>query len=380
MKERENAVRIALVTMEPGEEYWSRYGHNAILVDDGVAPTLYNYGYFDFAQPGFLVRFLRGRMLYRLVALPAEADLANYAAEGRGVTLQWLALAPERARDLAQFLAWNARPENADYPYDYFTANCSTKVRDALDRALGGALRRDLSGRSHGYTYRDEARRLAATLPWLYLGSHLGLGPFTDRPLSLWEEGFVPMRLRDAIEETRVDGRPVVAARRMILPHRLQSPPDAPPDWRWRFAAVGSAIALGLLWLLRPAAPRLLRRIGAAAAGGIWLLAGVAGLGLLALWCCTEHVAAWGNENALLFDPLCLLLLPALPALARGGAPSRWLAWLGLAVALAAGLALFMKFLPFRPQVNGDWIALMLPIHAALAWRLAARAARPGVA
>src|SRR5690606_26024577 len=111
--------------------------------------------------------------LYQLVALPLELDLRGYAADGRGVRLQWLAIEPGAARALAASLAWNARPENAEYRYDYFTANCSTKVRDALDAALDGALRRELSGRSHGYTFRDEARRLAAPLPWLYLGIHL---------------------------------------------------------------------------------------------------------------------------------------------------------------------------------------------------------------
>jgi hypothetical protein len=364
------APRIGLVTMQPGEEYWSRYGHNAILVDDGVAPTLYNYGYFDFGQPGFLTRFLRGRMLYRLMALPMERDLAGYAAEGRGAQLQWLALEPARAQELASFLAWNARPENADYRYDYFTDNCSTKVRDALDRAFGGALKRELSGRSHGYTYRDEARRLAATLPWLYFGTHLGLGPFTDRPLSLWEESFVPMRLAEALDETRIDGRPVVQARRALLPHRLGEPPAAPPDWRIGFLLTGLATACLLLLGTRPTGARGLRLGTATVIGSMWLACGLGGLGLLALWSFTDHVAAWGNENALLFNPLCLLLLAAVPSLARGTAPPRLASAAAMLVLGFAGLALFLKFLPFRIQSNGDWIALLLPIHAALAWRL----------
>jgi len=56
--------RIGLVTMEPGETYWERFGHNAILVapDDGSEPTLYNYGYFDFDEPNFLLRFAAGDM------------------------------------------------------------------------------------------------------------------------------------------------------------------------------------------------------------------------------------------------------------------------------------------------------------------------------
>jgi hypothetical protein len=362
--------RIGLVTMSPGIEYWARFGHNALLVDDGRERILYNYGYFDFAQPGFLTRFLRGRMLYQLVALPIEVDLRGYAADGRGATLQWLDLAPAQARELAAFLRWNALPENADYRYDYFVDNCSTRVRDALDRALGGALQRELSGRSHGYTFRDEARRLAATLPWMYLGIDLGLGPFTDKPLSLWQESFIPSRLHDAVAEVRLEGRALVSAEVELLPQRLPLPPDAPPDWRLHFLFAGIAIGIALAFALRPAAARATRRIATACVAMLWLLCGVAGLGLLALWAFTDHAAAWGNENALLFNPLCLALLAGVASLWRGHAASRAVSRIALAVALCAGLAWFLKFLPFRIQANADWIALMLPIHALLAWRL----------
>jgi hypothetical protein len=367
------APRIGLVTMGPGPEYWARFGHNAILVDDGRTRTLYNYGYFDFAQANFLTRFLQGRMLYQLVALPMDADLRGYAADGRGVVLQWLRIPPERARALADFLAWNARPENAEYRYDYFTENCSTKVRDALDQALGGELRRALSGRSHGYTFRDEARRLAATLPWLYLGIHLGLGPFTDRPTSLWEESYVPQRLREAVAEVRgTDGEPLVAETVQLLPHRIEDAPAAPPDWRMGFLATGIAWSILLVFGMRPGARSGVRRATTLALGMTWGVCGLVGLGLLALWGLTDHVAAWGNENVLLFNPLCLALLGALAPLWRGSSPARWTGRVALAVALCAGLALFLKFLPFRIQSNGDWIALMLPVHALLAWRLRA--------
>ena len=369
-----DAPRIGLVTMQPGHEYWARFGHNAILVDDGARRTLYNYGYFDFAQPGFLTRFLQGRMQYRLMAFPIEQDLAGYAADGRGTTLQWLAIPPDKARETAQFLAWNALPENAEYRYDYFTDNCSTRVRDVLDRALDGTLKKQLVTRSHGYTYRDEARRLSATLPWLYLGIHLGLGPFTDQRLSLWEESYIPMRLRDAVNEARnAQGETLVLAEEELIPPGIPTPPLSPPDWRWRFLATGVAFALLLTFLLRPHGARAVRRAGAIAAGTLWSVSGLIGIGLLLLWCCTDHEAAWGNENALLFDPLCLLLLPALPALWHGRSASNAMRHLGLAVALVAGFAFFLKFLPFRIQANGDWIALMLPIHVALALRLARR-------
>jgi hypothetical protein len=134
----EPALEVTLVTVEPGALYWQRFGHNAILVRaPGAARSIsYNFGYFDFGQPDFLIRFLRGRMLYQAVALDGDSDIAGYLADGRRVWLQRLRLSPEGARALALHLADHVRPENRDYRYDYYTINCSTKVRDAWTSRL----------------------------------------------------------------------------------------------------------------------------------------------------------------------------------------------------------------------------------------------------
>ena len=131
------APRIGVVTMLPGEIFWERFGHNAILVADPAtgAGISYNFGFFDPTEPDFLARFIRGNMRYRLAALPIEQDLAVYRDEGRGVSVQWLDLDDAQAQSLADALAVNARPENAHYRYDYFLDNCSTRVRDAIDRS-----------------------------------------------------------------------------------------------------------------------------------------------------------------------------------------------------------------------------------------------------
>ena len=163
------APRIGVATMQPGEVFWERFGHDAIVVVDPVtgAATSYNFGFFDPSEPGFVGNFVHGIMRYRLAALPFDEDMAMYREEGRGVTIQWLALTDAQATQLADALAVNARPENAVYGYDYFRDNCATRVRDAIDRALGGALHRQLAGRSHGSTYRSEAVRLASPAPWM---------------------------------------------------------------------------------------------------------------------------------------------------------------------------------------------------------------------
>jgi hypothetical protein len=371
MHARAAAPRIGVVTMEPGDAFWERFGHDAILVvDPGTGEgTSYNFGFFDPTEPGFVGNFVRGRMMYYLVALPIGEDLATYRDEGRGVAVQWLALDPAQARALSAALRRNAQPEHARYRYDYFRDNCSSRVRDALDAALGGRLRAQLAGRSQGNTWRSESVRLAWPAKWMALGFHLGLAGAADRPLSRWEEAFIPMRLRDSLREaTRADGRPLVSSEQVLLPNRLPAPPAAMPTWRVPALFAGLAL-LVLVPVLGRRRPRLL----AGLALGWWLASGLLGCLMLFLWFGSEHQAAWGNQNLLLLSPLALLALPGAWRVARGRpAGARWHAILWT-LAGSAALAGFLKFLPFLAQQNLEWVLLLLPLQLGLARAFAPR-------
>ena len=363
-------IRIGIATMQPGEIFWERFGHNAIVVDDPArgVPLSYNFGFFDLEEPGFTGRFVRGEMQYMLAVLPFEQDLAYYRETGRGVSIQWLDLPPAPARALAETLAVNALPENARYSYDYFTDNCSTRVRDALDEALGGLLRErldapDAAGRN---TWRSEAVRLASPAGWMWLGFDLGLGPRADVPLTPWQEAFVPMRLADSLRGIRLaGGRPLVRAEQVLLPHRVApEPPVAPRPW-WPYALAGLLLAVGIVALGRWR-PRLLAGI----ALPFWLLCTLLGVLMLFLWCCTAHWSGWENRNLLVYGPLCLLAIPGGWRIVRGRAPGRWFARALAAIAIAAVLALVLH-VAVGAQDNLRWIALLLPVHLALwaAWR-----------
>ncbi|WP_132999181.1 DUF4105 domain-containing protein [Luteimonas arsenica] len=363
------APRIGVATMQPGEIFFERFGHNAIVVDDPAAgpPLSYNFGFFDPDEPDFHLRFARGEMRYRLAVLPFAQDLAYYESVGRGVSIQWLDLDDGDATALAARLAWNALPENAAYTYDYFTDNCSTRVRDAIDGVLRGRLARGLQGRSQGNTFRSEAVRLARPDPLMALGFDLGLGPASDRPNSLWEDTFVPMRLAQSLREARLaDGRPLVVAEEVLLPHRLAPEPEPRPVAWWPWLLAGLALA-ALAWSLR-GRPRAV----AAAAMPAWLLCVAAGATMLYIWLGTAHRFGWANHNLLLFNPLCLLLLPGAWRIARGGDGGPVFRTLLAVVAAGVVVAPFLLWMPLQSQRNGHWVALMLPLQlafAAVLWR-----------
>lgn len=364
------APRIGVVTMQPGEIFFERFGHDALVVVDPVTgdATSYNFGYFDPSESDFIGNFVRGDMMYYLVALPLGQDLSYYQESGRGASVQWLDLTPDQAHALAASLAERAKPENARYHYDYYTANCATMVRDAIDGALGGGLHSQLSGRSRGNTYRSESVRLASPSPWMWLGFDIGLGPFADQPLSRWQEAFVPMRLADALRQARnSEGRPLVQAEQELLPHRIApEPAESARSW-WPWLLCGLIAAAGV------AALRRRRRLLGGLALPFWLFCGIGGALLTYLWGFSAHQAAWANRNLLQLSPLCLLLLPGAITLLRGRMPRAWFRIVLWAVAGLSLLGLVLHWLTLQAQYNLQWIVLLLPIHVALAWALARR-------
>lgn len=368
---------ISLLTIGPGDLFFERFGHNAIVVRDRVSGSAvaYNYGIFDFGEGGFFANFARGTMTYRIAADDLADDVAMYRDEHRSIVEQRLNLAADQVRALVEFLEWNARPENAYYRYDYFTANCSTRVRDALDKALGGILHAQSHGRSRGYSYRLDALRLMSPQPVLMLLIDLGLGPYADQRLDFWQESFVPASLQTTIAQvqlgTSADAMPLLAATDVVSAGSIEEPPALPPDLRWPLLGAGLALGAAVLWLAR-SSRRVARIPLMLFATAVELFCGVGGLLLLFLWFGSEHRSAWSNENLLLLNPLCLLLVPAWALSARArwrpGRLVRGTAWL---IVLCASFALFSKILPWFVQANLHWILFFLPIHVALAIVLA---------
>ncbi len=369
------APRISLLSFAPGEIYWQRFGHNALLVRDadGRGARVYNYGIFDFHQKNFFLNFARGHMLYRVDETPLIATLNQYAAEGRWVIEQELALDSAQRRALSEFLATNALPQNAEYRYDYFISNCSTRVRDALDQALGGQLRMQLQSRPAPISYRAEVLQLMAPEPALMFGMDLGLGAVVDAPLDQWQDGFIPMRLMAALREVQInpsqpDQRPLVALERELVRVPGITPeaggpvvPAAQPIMPFLLAGFGWALVLILsAWLMR-------RSLFAALATAQVLLAGVGGLVLLLGWLATDHWGMARNLNLLLLNPLWWWLLPAALSQFRRRPRARaatgiWV--LGL-LALASLPGLYLS-----EQNNAHWVAVLLPAQLAMLLQL----------
>jgi hypothetical protein len=370
-------LSVTVITFSPGEEVWERFGHNALWIHDARAGTdiAWNWGLFDFAQPDFLQRFLSGDTKYWMDGEDAYRMIAAYREMGRTITLQRLDLTPAQAAALRDFVRWNSRDENKYYRYDYFRDNCSTRLRDAIDRVLDGALRRATDTVPTSLTYRGESVRLTDGLSAAQLGIDVALGRPADRRLTEWESFFIPMEMRDALRAVTVpspDGTlvPLVSDQRTIPPTSGQAVtvPDEPPSLVLRYLALGVLLAALAVVLRVLANSNRAAMWGLSLLGMIWsLLCGVIGLLLIYMWAFTRHVFWAWNENLLLLSPLSLALVILLPAAllrSRGVRPARSLTRI---VAVLGLLALVMSIAP-GGQSNLAIVALVLPLHVALAW------------
>jgi hypothetical protein len=368
-------LTVYLMTMGPGKAVWERFGHNAIWIHDPVHGTekAYNYGLFDLRQENFLVRFLQGRMWYWMQGFPAESYVELYRRANRSVWIQELEIPPSARRELQEFLEWNERPENRFYHYDYYLDNCSTRVRDALDRALGGRIRERTAGLATGTTYRFHTRRLTANDPLVYTGLLLALGQPVDRPISAWEEMFLPLALREHLRQITVPGSdggevPLVRSERTLFESTSTPPPERPPFWLPIYFGLGLALGVATLGLGTAAKSNRLARAGLIVVSGIWALTvGILGLVLTGLWAITDHTAAYNNENVLQANLLALALVWLVPGAARQSSRSRRVLMVGTIVAGLSLVGLLLKLLPAFYQVNGEIIALALPVHLGVA-------------
>ncbi len=365
-------LAVYLLTMGPGGPIWERFGHNAIWIRDSTAGTdrIYNFGMFDFAEPGFIRHFVQGRPRYRLAALSLDQTLAEYRATQRTLELQELALPIAAKARLAYDLAQNALPANAYYQYDYYLDNCSTRVRDALDRALGGALRRATEGVPAEGNYRFHTQRSTANNAFYYLGIEAMLGRRTDAPLDQWGEMFLPAKVQQRIRELRVtgdDGRevPLVSREATLLSFDTYHVLSAPPDWTPRLLFVGALLAALMATGLLSGGAGFVGR----ATIGVWsVVAGVAGLVLAYVAFLTNHVMASANLNLLLLSPFCLALMPLLLAHRRRPVAERLallyltLLWVGSAVAMVGLLQHNREIaaLLVLPGTAAVWLALAI--------------------
>lgn len=367
-------VTVSLLTAGNGDDVWERFGHTAIWIHDNMSgrDSVFNWGVFD-SRTHFVLRFMQGLMLVQMDGETLDRVLSNYRNLDRDVISQELNLSTDQRDSLLHILAINAQPENLRYRYNYFADNCSTRPRDILDRVLGGQLRIGADSVTPT-SYRWHTLRLMQMAKPLALGADIALGEPADKPINVWQAMFLPRQLHDWVASRQIrDGsgatHPLVRAEYVLYRSTRSPEPNAPPRLAAWLTAVGVLIAALFAWLgSRAANGGRGTRITASIVFGVWSFAcGLLGLILTLLWTVTDHRFGYANENLLLFNPIWLVLVVALPMYVMRGSAARTTRVATSAVAALSMMALLAHLAGLSRQDNLAIIGLALPAALATA-------------
>ncbi len=295
-------ARISVLTVSPGDELYTKFGHSAIRVFDPVRhiDLVFNYGTFDFNTPHFYLKFIKGRLNYMLSVQTFSGFKWSYGQENRWVDEQVLNLSQGQKQKVFEFLIWNSQPANRYYLYDFFFDNCATRVRDVFFNQLKDSLVFD--NQRLNLTFRQAFNRYMKGNPWVLFGENLVVGSIADRKMDAWHAMYLPDYLEFYFDKIKIktgDGlKPFVLVKRRIIKA------DRPmPHFPWYSPwVIFSVLALVLLYVEIVELKRG-RRI-------CWIdfvlffILGLAGLVIVLLWFFTDHLAAKNNFNVLWAFPL----------------------------------------------------------------------------
>jgi hypothetical protein len=227
--------------------------------------------------------------------------LRAYGRADRSLVAQELALSPAERAELFASLERNAEPAHRYYDYDYYRDNCSTRVRDALDRVLLGELSGSVRGAAR-MTYRQHTLRLVEDAPLLSFGLDVALGRPTDRAITRWDELFLPRELHDELaraQRSRGGGStPLVVRERVLLESTRAELNGVAPQRGLLYGAIGSTAGAAAAALGRKGhGDRRARRLFGAASLMLGAALGLLGTALL-VFSVSKHGAAHQNPAA----------------------------------------------------------------------------------
>ncbi len=200
---------VYLLTCGPGNATYSIYGHSAlrIVIQSANSDLVYNWGVFDFDTKNFAWKFAKGRLDYMLGVYPYDRFLEEYFIEKRWVQSQKVNLSSQDLSLLTAMIQENLKPENKKYRYDFFYDDCSTRIRDLLEKAIGDRLifpPDEVKNRMP--TFRDKIGEYQMGYPWLDFGIDLLIGVRGDRKASFRDRMFLPIDLQRGLGELLVAG------------------------------------------------------------------------------------------------------------------------------------------------------------------------------
>ncbi len=282
-----DSLRFYLITVDVGNNVWDNFGHTALRLYDENTNTdlVFNWGVFDISGgvADFSYNFFKGVMDYRLATRSSTSEFDVYRAQGRTVWQDRLNLTNPQKEKLYRRLMWNLQAENLAYEYHYFFDNCTTRVRDYLDEALGGAISDQYRGVTEK-TFRHYVREHYASASLIGFSLDVLLNSNVDQQVSEWEDMFLPLTLRQRLQAMSSDVGGAEEVLPLLSDHQkiMEFPPPTVQPSAYQIASVGLLVPLLALLLMLKRLPVTYlathSRISLRAAGLSFRLLGLVGV------------------------------------------------------------------------------------------------------
>ncbi|RAU84286.1 Lnb N-terminal periplasmic domain-containing protein [Pontibacter arcticus] len=352
-------ARISLITCSSGSDLYAIFGHSAVRVQDPATgmDVIFNYGTFDFNEPGFYLKFIRGKLNYKLSAAHFQDFLYSYSRDNRSVYEQVLNFTPEQKLQYWNFLTNNYLPENRFYLYDFFFDNCATRIRDGVEASFPNQVTFNIAKFDKDYSFRNLIDLYLVPQPWSDFGIDLALGVPIDREASPYEYMFLPDYLSEGFANATLsqNGKvtPLVAPRTTLFEQEPVAASNGfftPVVACWLLFVV--ILAFTISDIKNKTRSRKLDVI-------LFATVGLLGVVLFLLWFATDHQAAANNLNLLWALPTHLV---AAFLLGRTSLPAWFIKYLHLTAILVLILFVFFVAGPqnLHPAIFPIALSLMM--------------------
>lgn len=285
-----NQATVSIFTCGRGNELYTTFGHTAIRIKDETTnlDVVYNYGAFDFNTENFYLKFVKGDLQYFINASSYDEFIYEYQMEKREVIEQTLNFSPKQKQELFDLLNASLFSEDRSYIYKFIDRNCTTMVVEKINKMIGKELIQKVDATS--ISYRELLYPYFANHFYYKLGINIIFGAKTDnKAVKL----FLPSELMHSLDKATIDGIPLVVKKETLIQgNELES----------GFSFINSIYFVALLLLILVVTNK--KKVFLT----YLLVAGLLGLFLSLVGLYSLHKELLWNYNALLFNPLFLLL------------------------------------------------------------------------
>jgi hypothetical protein len=286
----ENAS-VSIFTCGRGNELYTTFGHTAIRIKDSIndLDVVYNYGAFDFRTENFYLKFVKGDLQYFINASSYTDFMYEYQMENREVIEQTLDLPLIKKSELFELLNASLYSDERYYTYKFIDRNCTTMVVEKINEILGKPIIQKVDDTS--ISYRKLLYPYFENHFYYKLGINIIFGAKTDQKS---QKLFLPVELMNSLDKAIVNNKPLVIKKELLVKGAaLES----------EFSFLNSIYIIALILLLIVA-------INKPIVSFTYLFI----IGLLGLFLClvgfySLHKELLWNYNALLFNPLFLILV-----------------------------------------------------------------------